>query len=82
MKTLLGCVPSPSVCLSLCVCLSLYLLVGLLLGHCGRYEAWLTRKDMTIQIQGGNMITYRRDREEQASSLDLFEDLALIKKRK
>lgn len=80
MKTLLGCVSSPSV--SVCVCLSLYLLVGLLLGHCGRYEAWLARKDMTIQIQGWNMITYRGNKQEQASSLVLFEDLALIKKRK
>lgn len=54
---------------SLCVCvwgvfLSLYLLVGLLLGHGGRYEAWLARKDVAIQIQWGNMITYRRNRKQ------------------
>lgn len=48
---------------SVCVCwgwggvFSLYLLVGLLLGHGGRYKAWLAREDMTIQIQWGDMIT-------------------------
>lgn len=42
----------------MCVLLYLYLLVGLLLGHGGRNEAWLARKHVTIQIQWGNMITY------------------------
>ena len=42
---------------SVCVCVCVYLLVGLLLGHVGRYQAWLARKDMTIQIQRGDMIT-------------------------
>ena len=46
----------------MCVDLSLYLLVGLLLGHVGRYKAGLARENMSVQIQRGNMITYRGDK--------------------
>ena len=38
-----------------------YLCIGLLLGHGRRNKAWLAWKDMTIQIQRGNRITYIRD---------------------
>lgn len=38
----------------------LYLLVGLLLGHVGGYKARLARKNVAIQIQRGNMITYEK----------------------
>lgn len=64
------------------VYLSPYLLVCLLLGHSGRYEAWLAWKHMAIQIQWGNMITYRRDRKQQIFSLGLLKGQALIKQEK
>lgn len=70
---------SPYVCVCVCVCL--YLLVGLLLGHRWRYEARLAGKHVTIQIQWGNMITYKRKEQVQASSWALFGGLNLIKKR-
>lgn len=68
----------------MCVCVNvyLYLLVGLLLGHGGRYKAWLAWKDVTIQIQRRNMITYRRDRKQRAFSLGSLRVKALMKQSK
>lgn len=50
-----------------------YLLVGLLLRHCGRYKAWLAGKNMTIQVQRGDMIPCEVEKHEQALSLVFFE---------